>query len=310
MKVVRYESGLRDCWNNFIKNSKNGYFFFYREYMEYHHDRFLDYSLLFYDNENLIAVLPANINNQSLISHGGLTFGGVISNLTLSTLEMLKIFETLINYLKLNGVKKLIYKTMPYIYTTIASQEDLYALFRYDAKLIRRDVSSTIFLKDKLKFSKGKKFGVSKASKLGLNVLKSIDYKTFMEIQNKVLEEKYNVQATHSAEELASLASKFPENIKLYCTFKGNEMVAGIVIFEYKELVHTQYMAASSLGQQLGALDLLVDVLINKEYSNKYYFNFGISTEKNGTYLNEGLIRQKEMFGARATVYDMYEIEM
>jgi hypothetical protein len=44
--------------------------------------------------------------------------------------------------------------------------------------------------------------------------------------------------------------------------------------------------------------------------SSKKYFDFGISSEKNGRYLNIGLIQNKESFGARAIAYDFYEWEL
>lgn len=47
---------------------------------------------------------------------------------------------------------------------------------------------------------------------------------------------------------------------------------------------------------------------INVKY--KKYFYFGISTEKNGQYLNEDLISFKESFGARATLCDFYKIKL
>ena len=47
--------------------------------MEYHADRFTDYSLLVYDGNKLLALLPANRSGDVLYSHAGLTYGGVIA---------------------------------------------------------------------------------------------------------------------------------------------------------------------------------------------------------------------------------------
>ena len=63
-------------------------------------------------------------------------------------------------------------------------------------------------------------------------------------------------------------------------------------------------------GLYLRANDFIYDFLINNYYKDKKYFDFGISTEKNGLYLNEGLIDFKERFGARAVVHDFYEWEI
>ena len=53
-----------------------------------------------------------------------------------------------------------------------------------------------------------------------------------------------------------------------------------------------------------------MDYLINECYSSKEYFDFGISTENEGLFLNEGLTSQKQEFGGRGIVYDFYEIRV
>ena len=73
-------------------------------------------------------------------------------------------------------------------------------------------------------------------------------------------------------------------------------------------VVHTQYLASSAEGKRDGALDLLLHNLITVVYADRSYFDFGVSTENGGGYLNEGLIFQKEGFGARSVVYDTYEM--
>jgi hypothetical protein len=87
-------------------------------------------------------------------------------------------------------------------------------------------------------------------------------------------------------------------------------MLGGTLVFENKTIVHTQYLANSFEGRNIGALDFVIDKLINEVYSNKRYFDFGISNEDAGRYLNTGLIAQKEGFGARAVVHDFYELEI
>ena len=97
-------------WDNFITESKNGSFLFYRNYMDYHSDRFKDHSLMFFQKGKLIGLLPANIHEGVLYSHEGLTFGGVISNYSMSTNLMLKIFEKINEHCLRQGIYKIIYK--------------------------------------------------------------------------------------------------------------------------------------------------------------------------------------------------------
>ena len=133
-----------------------------------------------------------------------------------------------------------------------------------------------------------------------------------MTIVEDNLRRKYSVNPTHTAEEIQLLASRFPENIKLFsaCTYKNNNVVAGVIVYESKNVAHMQYIAASDEGKKLYSTDFIFNFLINEYYRNKKYFDFGISTEKEGRFLNIGLITFKEEFGARGVVYDTYEWEV
>ena len=118
----------------------------------------------------------------------------------------------------------------------------------------------------------------------------------------------HSATPVHTADEIKLLANRFPENIKLYVAYKNNEMLAGVLVYITPNVVHTQYIANSDMGRQCGALDIVMDYLINNCYSEKEYFDFGISTENEGLFLNEGLISQKQEFGGRAIAYDFYEL--
>lgn len=308
--IKPYLSENKAIWNEFIKNSKNGIFMFNRNFMEYHSARFIDNSLMFFDNDNLIAVLPMNIRDKVLYSHQGLTYGGFITDEKMKQHKMLECFEALKQYMQANNIEKLIYKTIPHIYHKTPAEEDLYALFKNDAKLLKLEPSTTIYLKNPCKMPKGRKAQISRAKREGVEIQESKNFKTFIDLENKILAEYHDTKAVHTAEELELLHSKFPEQIKLYIASLNNEMIAGTLIFEYENVVHTQYMASNKISREIGGLDLLIKTLIDKYQNTKTYFDFGISTENNGQFLNEGLISQKEGFGGRTIAYDIYELEV
>jgi hypothetical protein len=278
--------------------------------MGYHSNRFIDSSLLFFDEDALIAVMPANILEDVLHSHGGLTFGGIVSDQNMKLSVMLRLFEQLTAYLKAQGITKLIYKAIPHIYHNFPAEEDLYALFRFNAQLIRRDASDAILLKNKLRFSKGAQWSIKKARRSGLVVTKSNDFTAFMLILKELLQSKYNVNPTHTGEELNLLARRFPDNIKLFAVYENDKMLSGVVTYESQNVVHAQYQGYTEEAKEVGATDLIFDSLVNEYSSNKTYFDFGISTEQNGHYLNAGLATYKERFGGRAITYDVYEIAL
>lgn len=311
MNLKRYTVEDKNNWNEFVKNSKNSHFFFQRDYMEYHSDRFEDFSLMVFDEtDKLIAILPANIKENILYSHQGLTFGGFLVDDKMKTETMLEIFELLKEFLKEQNIEKIVYKCIPYIYHIKPSEEDRYGLFRNDAKLIRRDVTSTIDLTEQVRYSKGRKWTINKAKKESIETFESDDYETFWKLLTSVLEANHEAKPVHTLEEMIKLALLFPKNIKLFLAKKDERVVSGALIYENQSVVHTQYLANSEEGRELGALDLLIDYLIKDIYKNKKYFDFGISNEDAGRYLNTGLIAQKEGFGARAVVHDFYELEI
>jgi hypothetical protein len=310
IKIKTYGQEDGPIWDNFIAKSKNGTFLLFRDYMDYHADRFIDHSLMFYEDDSLIAVMPANIVKDQLISHGGLTYGGVISDSKMKVGRMIEVFEALHAHLHLLSVKKVIYKAIPHIYHTIPAEEDLYAIFINQGQLFRRDVSSAILLSEKPRFSKGRRWCIKKGKSNGLHVKRDYDFETFIEIETQQLMQKHNKRPVHTAAEMQRLAERFPQNIKLFAAYEGKTMLGGTIIYESKEVAHAQYIGATDRGKDEGALDVVLDFLINEYYRDKKFFDFGISTDREGHYLDQGLVANKESFGARTITYDFYQINI
>lgn len=308
IEVKKYNPISTDVWDAFVETSKNGTFMLKRRYMDYHSDRFKDHSLMFYSGDELVAILPTSQHGTELRSHGGLTYGGLILSTKTTIQQVIEIFTLLKDYMRENNFNSLYYKRVPSIYYRYPSDEDLYALFRVGATLIRRSISSSIYLPLKIRFSERRRRGCKQAVKRGIVVRESDDYVTYINILSQILEKYHNTKPVHTAAELELLASRFPENIKLYAAYLEDRMLAGVVIYETRKVAHTQYIANSDEGRQCGALDAVMDYLINDRYVDKEYFDFGISTEDDGMYLNEGLITQKQEFGGRGIVHDIYRL--
>jgi hypothetical protein len=311
LSVQKYNVEDKELWDIFVEKSKNGTFLFKRNFMDYHANRFVDSSLLFYKNDKLIAVLPANVvdgQKKNLYSHQGLTYGGLVLSKDFSGKDILGIFDILIDYLHENKFHSLIYKPIPHIYHQIPSEEDLYALFRYDAKLLVRQMSSTIKFPAELPIAKQRFQGINRGIKEGIVVKKSEDYSQFWAILEQNLADNHQAKPVHSLQEILLLKEFFREEISLYAAYKGDEMLAGGVFFETQTLFHSQYLSANDEGKYLGALDFLLFELTTKYLCHKAYFDFGTSCEDGGKILNTGLLFQKEGFSARSTVYDIYEI--
>ena len=311
MEIRRYRREDKELWNSFVSKARNTTFLFDRNYMDYHADRFDDNSFMFYHKGKLKAVLPANVAGNTLYSHQGLTYGGLLLDKKATVEDVLECFDSLNSWLRENGISKVVYKALPWIYQQYPSQEDLYALtWKCKAQLISRDIASSIVIDNKLKFAESRKSGIRKALSLNIEVGESNDVDGFWHVLEDNLGNRYNAKPVHTASEMKLLMSRFPNNIKLYVAKMNGEIVGGTLIYVTPQVVHTQYISASLEGKKHGALDLLFDYIINKVYANCRYFDFGKSTEQGGAYLNEPLIFQKEGFGGRGVCYDWYQWEL
>jgi hypothetical protein len=311
MIVKRYTAADQNAWDDFVRDSKNGWFLFERGYMDYHADRFSDHSLLVYDEEDrLVALLPANQRDDTLISHAGLTYGGLITDGSMKTALMLKVFEHLRLYCADQGLGELIYKAIPHLYCQLPSDEDRYALYINGCELIARQVITAIDQRARLPFAHGRVHGVKKASKAGVEISASDDLSRYWAILGEVLRTRHQAAPVHTLSEISLLRERFPDNIRLYVANFDSEIVAGVLMYVSEPVARTQYIAANEQAKTLGALDLLLDYLINNEYAEKRYFDFGTSHNPGDDQLNLGLINQKEAFGGRAVAGDIYRLSI
>ena len=308
-EIVRYTPELKAQWDSFVRKSRNGTFLFLRDYMDYHRQRFTDFSLLIFHKQSLVALLPLNKEaDGSVASHSGLTYGGLITDKKGRAEKVMKLFECLNTWLRDAGIRRVVYRPVPWIYHEMPAEEDLYALFNVcNARLTDREISSTIAQENKLAFSQSRKDCLRKAKRAGVEVMPCNDFAAFWDILSANLQQRYTVNPVHSLAEIMALASLFPHEIRLYAAYLDNEMVAGTVVYVMPRVVHVQYISASAKGKAVGALDILFRYLIDEVFVDKPYFDFGKSTEDRGRRLNEPLIFQKEGFGGRGVCYDTYE---
>jgi len=311
MKVETYTPAAREEWNLFVGASRNGTFLFDRAYMEYHAHRFPDHSRLIRNKKGeLIAVFPASAAADTVTSHGGLTYGGCIMSERMTAPLMLCGMAALLESLKAEGFRQLIYKTMPRIFHRLPADEDQYALFAAGAELYRRDVWSVIDQTRRPALQQRRERSLKKPPRPDRKTRDRGDFAAFWEILTANLHERYGLKPVHSLDEILLLQSRFPHNIRLFGSFQGAVMTAGAVVYDTGSVAHVQYNAASPQGKDLGALDLLLETLISQTYSKHAYFDLGSSTETDGRYLNRGLVEQKEGFGARTIAHDFYRLDL
>ena len=309
--VKQYQSENAVIWNEFVAHAKNATFLFHRDFMEYHKDRFHDFSLLIFDEkQNLKAILPANRVGETLFSHQGLTYGALVLNQKTKLQEVIEMVATLLLFLEENEILKWHIKQIPSIYTDVPSDELEYLSFVLNAKIVRKDSLSVINLHSNFKFSNSRKQEINKGIKNQLVVKEESDFDAFWnQVLIPNLKQKHQTNPVHSLEEIMGLKAKFPNNIRQFNVYLNNKIIAGTTVFETKNVVHSQYISGNSETNALGSLDFLYSKLINEIFVHKKYFDLGPSNENQGQNINMGVQFWKEGFGARTIVQNFYEIE-
>src|SRR5699024_6872542 len=241
--LIKYDNHFKNDWDNHIRNSKNPHFFFLRDFIEYHKDRFNEHSLIIKRGKKVAAIIPGNIDGDIFYSYQGLTFGGLIVNDKIRVANTDIIVEKVIDYLKELGVSKLIYKKMPFIYNEIPYEEDVYHIVNKGAKISYAEIGQVIDYSN-FKISSTRDNEINRGHKAGIQITEKQDYERLWEVLVTNLS-KHGAAPTHTLKEIQYLADKFPENIKLFCAEKEGKILCGTVLFVNKQVVHTQYIGSS-----------------------------------------------------------------
>ncbi len=309
--IKRYRASYEKVWNTFVADSVNGTFILDRRYMDYHQDRFRDHSLLLYSKQTLIALLPGHENGKILVSHDGLTYGGLLVLPGTHLAETLACFYALMKYLNRHGFATLRYKPVPALWHREPFLHDFYALHILGSKI--RDVSTcfVIDLTQPTRLSPRRTRQIKKARKAHVIIQKAKDCRKFWaEALVPRLASRFGVPPVHTIDEIELLASRFPKNILQYEAYVGKNLAAGVTLFLSHNVGHVQYMATTEIGRQTGSLDYLIWRLMTGEVKKIKTLSLGTtnSREVGGKVLNTGLARWKEEFGSSMVPFFQYEI--
>jgi len=315
-EVRPYSSGDADAWDQLVSESWNGTFLHSRRFLQYHKDRFQDLSLVIEgDDQGLIGVFPAAVDPDDpsrVVSHPGITYGGVVHRGGLLGMRMLGALEGICDYYRSRGMRSLRYKVVPSTYHRCPAADDLYALFRLQADRYRCDLSAAIDLANRPKPAPGRPEQVRRAQRRGVHIEVGPQFlRPFWEILISNLRDRHEAAPVHTLDEIEFLHSMFPENIICVAAIAEGEVVAGDVTFRTDRVDHGQYCSSTPEGRRLNAVPFLVEHCISMATADGLrYFDMGISNEQEGMVLNEGLHKFKAEFGAGGVVHEFYELRL
>lgn len=315
LQVRPYTPADAPAWDDFCSKSLQATLLHTRRFLSYHGERFADRSLVIEQSGKWLGVFPAAlspVDSQAVVSHPGVTYGGIVHQGNLRGDQMISSFKAIIQHYAAMQLTTLIYKAVPIFYHQAPAQDDLYALFRLGARRTRCDISSTIDLQHRLPVSERRRRSLKKATKAGVTVVAGHVYlEALWAVLHDNLQRKHGVAPVHSLAEIELLAEWFPDHIQCVCGAVNGKVEAGALLFVTPTTYHAQYIASSKNGYDVAALDVVFEYCISQAQGNHAkWFDFGICTENDGSFLNVGLYKFKSELGSGSTVYEFFELNL
>ncbi len=305
--IQRYSAADKQVWDTFVSSADVHSVLFYRDFMEYHSGRFMDYSLMIFKENKLIAIFPANKNSKGAVhSHQGLSYGSIIFKPFVSFEIRLKVYKQLLNFLDNKSIKNLYIKSIPSCYSKDNSD---YLIFQWlEAECVRTDIYSYIPKASYIKPNRNRMRHLKNAMTAEIEIRSSNEFSEFWnQILIPNLEQRFNVKPVHSVAEIEQLALSFKKQIRFYGAYQNGVIRAGLILFIHRDVVHAQYSAGDE-NRIDGSLDYLLDFVI-KKYNPNSTFSFGTSSEKQGKQINDGLLYWKESFRSKNDVQQFFKIK-
>jgi Acetyltransferase (GNAT) domain len=315
--VSRYAPADADSWEELVRSSANGTFLHTRRYLGYHGDRFKDLSLLVRTPEGaLVGVLPAarvaSEDGDEVVSHPGITFGGLVTLPGLRGAQLVDALRLALDELASLGIQSLGYRPVPAFARRQLSNEDSYAVFRLGGVRTACHLSAVVDLARRPPVGPKMRNMLRKAERSGLTLHDGVDrLPAFWAVLNEQLAARFGATPVHSLGDITDLAGRFPEEIGLRVAVTNDgQVVAGALTYRYTDdVVHTQYLTSDDAGRRTAALDLVCDSLIrDAAQAGLRYLSFGPSTHEDGRVLNDSLYRFKHSFGATGVTVEHFRI--
>jgi hypothetical protein len=309
IRIERYHAGLLKDWDEILMDSRMSTFLHRRSYMDYHGDRFEDFSLVAYEKGRPVALLPANRSGDRMYSHQGLTYGGLVFRKNISVTSQVCIANNLIAFSRGQGIATLHLKPVPKLFAP--DQQGLHKILEtLGAELIGREVSLAIPLPLKVEnWDRGKRWGLRRGLANNLEVRETDSFTEFWElVLAPNLYERFHAKPVHSLAEITMLARKHP--IRQFNVYGEGELLAGMTVYEMPEVAHVQYLSATSKGKYRRALDFLIYELGTRIFADKKYLDLGTSHEEMGKVTKTSLFKWKSEYGTVPFAHEHHLIRL
>ena len=323
--IQRYEPAHADKWDAFVMNhAMNGTFLQTRRFLSYHpQGRFHDHSLLFYNGQELCAVLPAaeqRVDGKRMLrSHPGSTFGGLMVGAEmLRAPKLTELVSALDSHCRENGFDACEVKLTSDLFATLPTDAIQYAFYHagYTDEI---EIAAYLPIEGKTHealvadYSFNKRYDLKKCEKAGLRMERIHSHEQLSAFYDLLCWnlQKFDAKPIHTLDELIDFHDARLKDEVLFLGVYNAEgrMVAGACLFHFAQanVLHTQYLAtAPDVKGYVPSTSLYDSVIrLGMEIGAKK-ISFGTSTHDRGRVLNTGLIQNKEGYGSLHSLNRIY----
>lgn len=323
--IQPYTEAHAGKWDAFVmQHAMNGTFLQTRRFLNYHPEgRFTDASLMFYNGQELCAVLPAAAQTvdgkRMLRSHPGSTFGGlIVGPEMLRAPKLVEMIADLDAYAKEQGFEACEIKLTSDLFSTLPTDALQYALY-HAGYTDEMEIAAYLPVKGKThealvaEYSFNKRYDLKKCEKAGLHMRRihlHEELKAFYDLLCWNLQ-KFDAKPVHTLDELADFHDeRLKDEVAFIGVYDAEErMVAGACLFWFAQakVLHTQYLATAPDVKKVVPSTYLYDSVIRTALEMQAEkVSFGTSTHDRGRVLNTGLIQNKEGYGSLHSLNRIY----
>lgn len=319
MEILNYTESWQERWDEFVLRSNNGTMFHLQKFLDYHSpDKFTFHHLIFLDNEQIVAVLPASLDNGILESPVGASFGSIVTG-EIKFDRAMELVSALLDYGRKNNLKEIRLTAAPLIYEAHPNQNLDFALLWQGFSYETHYISSAVQLdptRDIVDRFQATVRNYVRQTHRNRNMRVEINdrYDQFYPIIKKNLS-KHGVNPTHSYDDLMRLKGLLPKNLKLFMVYHNDTPIGGSLLFLCNENVALCFynMLLYEFAKYKPIHRVMYEVIKYATEEGFRYVDIGVSQDTSADdpmTPNESLIAFKESFDARTIMRNTLHIRL
>lgn len=298
--IIKYEKKYEKLWDDFVNNELFGTIYHTRNFINYHPiDRFIDESILIYNDDELICILPACKRGETYFSYTGATYGGPVISKKYNRIKYLKeiikkIFEYYDNKIEFRLANDIYFKESYYtLYFLLSQQLKIYPELSWYIKTDDDFIENIKNIRNKKTLLKS----INDVNMICTNFINEEDYIQFYEILEKNLKINHESSPTHSLDEFLKIKYILGDKQKLYLVKKNNNILGGVFVIKVTSNCWYTFYISRNIDLDKNGCSicyLMYQISLDAKKENVKYIDYGISTENRGMEINDGLSDYKE----------------